>query len=199
MKAVSGSRCRWTRGRLVGNRKFEDETGVNKGKWCSGVLGHSVPQLRVTNTKGLITRGAELCRSVGETKCLKRGCRAAGGCRFFFSFLDWVQIKMLEMPRRLFVSNFCFLAASDEERLDRERRRWIHKRGIVETETSASVLIHYWSWQTDTPSHPWQSFSLPPEIHFFAHVSRKGGKHGFGLMMSQAETWITWFTLLIWG
>lgn len=29
------------------------------------------------------------------------------------------------------------------------------------------VWFTYWSWQTDTSSHPWQSFlSLPPKIHF---------------------------------
>lgn len=39
-----------------------------------------------------------------------------------FIFLDGVQIKMLEFPRRLFVSIFflAFLAASDEEKLDGE-------------------------------------------------------------------------------
>ena len=83
---------------------------------------------RVSNAKGSITRGAELCKSVGETKCLGGDVGLLEVADYYFFFLDRVQIKMLELPRRLFVSIFGFLAVSDEERLDRERRRCIHKR-----------------------------------------------------------------------
>lgn len=98
------SQCRRTRGRLVGNKKFKDEPKV-KGSGGPEVPGQSVPQLRVSNSKGSITHGAELCESVGETKCLRGGVGLLEVADFFF-FLDRVQIKMLELPRRLFVSIF---------------------------------------------------------------------------------------------
>lgn len=60
-------------------------------------------------------------------KVFKEGkgvCRAARGCRFLlFYFLGSSANKDAGFARRLFVSILSFLAASDEERPDREKKK----------------------------------------------------------------------------
>lgn len=62
-----------------------------------------------------------------ETKCLRKGRVCVGLLEvadfFFFYFLGSSANKDAGFARRLFVSILSFLAASDEERPDREKKK----------------------------------------------------------------------------
>lgn len=188
------------------NRKFEDETVAKWENWLHRGLGpgcSSAPGHKHLSFAHLWRAALQEC---GRDKVFKRRCRAAGGCFFFFFFiflffffLDRVQIKMLEAPRQLFVSIFGFLAASDEERLDREKGRWIHESGILKSETSAVVLIHLLilaNWRSLSSLTVFLSSQLKS---IFCSHQQKGRKTWLWLDDESTQPRVTWSTLLIWG